>query len=279
MWVVGVFGRLGSAAVLLAGLSAVVAVSASGQPLRPAGDVSTAISPNWAGYVVTADATTFTSITATWTQPRVTCTTADQGAAVSFWVGLGGSTPGARALEQAGTASDCKASGASTYRAWYEVVPDAPIETTLQVAPGDTITASVNMLEGGSFALFQLKNRTRRTAVTVRVPLASPPDLSSAEWIAEAPTKCAGVLCLPVPLEKFGSVSFSRIAALGNGIGGTLTHPGWSPASFQLVPSTVLVSGPNRPGPLPGAAPAGLTPDGSSFDVDWVADGTGAGGL
>src|SRR6266576_745332 len=52
------------------------------------------VSSNWSGYAVTgADATTgaqtqFTTVTATWIQPRATCTHR-AGTFSAFWVGLG----------------------------------------------------------------------------------------------------------------------------------------------------------------------------------------------
>jgi Peptidase A4 family len=270
--------RLSSTIVCLAALAAAVGFTATAPGVasaRPAFSISTKVSPNWAGYVLSAQSTTFTSITATWKQPRAFCAASTHGSGVSFWVGLGGSTPGAKALEQAGTASTCGAGGVATYHAWFEVVPQPPVTTDVVVFPGDTITASVNVVDGGATALFQLKNRTRHSAFTARVPLTDPPDLSSADWIAEAPTKCLQAFCLPVPLQQFGSVSFSRIAALGNGIGGTLTHSGWKQSTYQLVPSTVLVSGPARTDTAAGAVTTGLAPDGRSFDVVWVPNNRG----
>jgi hypothetical protein len=226
--------------------------------------------PNWAGYVVTAGATTYTSVTGTWTQPRVACSVGDHDAAVAFWVGLGGSTPNAQGLEQAGTASHC-ASGRATYHAWYEIVPNPPVAVELGVTPGDTITASVNVVQDGAAILFQIKNRTRKTMFTGRVQLAKPPDLSSAEWITEAPTGCAEFMCLPVPLLDFQSVSFSRIAALGNDIGGALTRHDWTSRSLRLVPSSVLVTGPGPVDAAAGALPSQPAPHGRSFDVVWIA--------
>jgi hypothetical protein len=263
-----VWGVCAAAFVAAAAASALAAstpASASG-PTLPA-----QLTPNWAGYLVTADSTDFTSITATWKQPAVTCTPAERGHAVSFWVGLGASHEQS-ALEQAGTATECNRSGTPSYHAWYEIVPGAPVDATVEVSPGSIITASVNVVGNGSAMLFQIKNRSSGSVFTTQVPLTSAPDLSSADWIVEAPTRCVEFVCLPVPLLPFGSISFSRVAALGNGIGGTLTHPAWAPARLELVPSTVLVTGNSNAGATAGAETAGPDAAGSSFQVRWSAN-------
>ena len=231
--------------------------------------VSAGAAPNWAGYVATANATAFTSVTATWKQPKGACTTGN-GAAVAFWVGLGGSSTDMHALEQAGTASSCQASGTPTYDAWYEFAPSQPVVADLAVHPGDTITASVNILAHGTEATFQIKDRTRKTVSTTTVPVTTPPDLSSAEWITESPMRCTDSFCLQVPLEDFGSVAFSDIAALGNGVGGTLTRPGWNVQSLGLIPSTVLVTGSSELDAWAGAVPSEPTSVGRSFSVFWT---------
>jgi hypothetical protein len=108
-------------------------------------------------------------------------------------------------------------------------------------------------------------------------------DQTSAEWIAEAPSDCAGQDCKPVPLANFGSVAFSRIAATGNGIGGTLTSPTWTAVPIQLVPDAH--HGGYYPGPERGfaasqsstagtSAPLGLTSDGREFTLSWLSNAT-----
>ena len=104
----------------------------------------------------------------------------------------------------------------------------------LKIFPGDTVTSSV--LIKGTDVLVQVKNRTRHTVFTKHLPMASP-DLTSAEWIAEAPSACTVIgFCRTIPLTNFGSVTFSKVAALGNGQGGTLNGPGWELTPIQLVP-------------------------------------------
>jgi len=255
----------------------------SGPGLRlveaPALKGSTAVSStNWSGYAVTspdpAVPISFTSVTGTWKQTVATCGQKDDHSASSVWVGLGGFSLQSQALEQIGTSGDCSPSGPPSYYAWYELVPDPPVSFALKIKPGDVITTSVNV--SGKTITLQLKDRTRGTVATKRATVASQ-DISSAEWIAEAPSSCNTSTCLPVPLVNFGAVKFSRAATIGNGHSGTITDPSWSPDAIQLVPGT-------QPGfsPSPGAGfgnpsstagtcpPAGLSGDGRSFLISWT---------
>ena len=152
---------------------------------------------------------------------------------------------------------------------------------TLKILPGDVITTSVNVV-GGTTIVLQVKNRTRGTVFTTKQPFSSP-DLTSAEWIAEAPSDCSSYRCRPIPLSNFGSISFTKIAALGNGIGGTLTaNPGWTTTPIQLVPdgSRSFFPGPDRfagfASSTAGALPGDATTDGRGFSVQWSADATTA---
>src|SRR6266851_4878139 len=79
-------------------------------------------SQNWAGYAAAGAPGGFTSVSASWLQPGVTCSS--QKTFSSFWVGLDGD--GTQSVEQTGTEADCS-SGAATYQGWYEMFPNAPV--------------------------------------------------------------------------------------------------------------------------------------------------------
>jgi len=251
-------------------------------PTLPSPAVATATSSNWAGYVVGQPAvgqTTYTSVTGTWRMPRVQCTKATAAAASAVWVGLGGSTESSPALEQIGTSSDCSRAAKPDYSAWYEIVPAPPVPIALKVVPGDTITTSVNV--DGTTVLLQIKNRTRRTSFTTRVDVESP-DLSSAEWIAEAPSLCTSTnSCRPVALANFGTVSFSRAAAIGSTHPGTISDPVFGATMVQLVPDAGQGQWGNMAGLAPisaaGATPGPLTPDGRAFTVTWQENASAVG--
>jgi hypothetical protein len=236
------------------------------------------VSVNWAGYVVTASDTSYTSVTATWKQPKIACGASDAGASSAFWVGLGGYATSSQSLEQIGTSADCSSTtGRPTYYAWYELVPDdSDTISSLPVSPGDVITTSVNIVDGGSSVLLQVKNRTRGKTFTTTRPFASA-DSSSAEWVAEAPSECDQYRCRQLSLSNFGSVQFTKLAALGNSVGGTLTSsPGWTATSVSLVPtqSRGFFPGPDRlsveASSQAGATPSAPTADGRGFTVSWA---------
>ena len=164
--------------------------------------------------------------------------------------------------------------GKASYYAWYELVPAASVTLKLKIFAGDKITSTV--LIKGTDVLVQVKNRTRHTVFTKHLQMAAP-DLASAEWIAEAPSECTVTgFCRTVPLTNFGSVSFSKVASLGNGQGGTLSGPGWEPTPIQLVPRARRFFGDVNASAssTAGASPTGVAPDGSAFTVNWVADAT-----
>jgi len=238
------------------------------------------VSSNWAGYAFTGVGSTanvasaamsFTDVTGTWVQPTATCTPG-QSTSAAIWVGLGGYTVGSNSLEQTGTSADCSNTGKATYYAWYELVPATSVTLKLKIGAGDTITSTV--LVNGTDVLVQVKNRTRHTTFTKHLKMAAP-DLASAEWIAEAPSECTVTgFCRTVPLTNFGTITFSRTYALGNGQGGTLTGPGWESTPIQLVPRARRFFGDVNASAssTAGAMPANPTADGSGFTVNWIAN-------
>jgi hypothetical protein len=235
-------------------------------------------STNWAGYAATspdpANPISFTSVTATWRQAKATCGRNDADSASAFWIGLGGYNEGSRALEQIGTSADCSAHGPASYYAWYELVPLPPISFAMKIRPGDLITTSVNV--SGRTVTLRVKDRTRGTVATQRVAVQAP-DLSSAEWIVEAPSSCGGDTCNVVPLANFGSIVMSEIATIGNGHPGTLADPSWAATPMQIVPGSeqVFYSLPDggyvRYTSTAGTClPAALTAAGRSFTLSWA---------
>jgi hypothetical protein len=238
------------------------------------------ISSNWSGYVATAPAgapATFSDVTATWIQPKPTCSVGRQDSA-AFWVGLGGNDATSPALEQLGTGLDCDGtSTAPVSSAWWEIVPAAAVPIKLIVRPGDRVNAAV--LVNGQTVTMSLKNLTRHTRFSKVLTLTQPLDVSSAEWIAEAPSTCTdNGRCTPVPLTRFGQITFSNAATIGNAHPGTISDPAssatpvWLPTAVELISdgSTGRFLGSADPlGPGVGAMPTDLSVDGRSFSVSW----------
>lgn len=258
------------ASLLAASIVAALAVGGgtAAAPRFTMNDGQQGVSSNWSGYALedTAGAgLQFTSITGTWRQPKTTCD-ADTTASAAFWVGLGGDSDNSTGLEQTGTGADCS-NGTPRYYAWYEILPAGAIEVPLKVKPGDQITTSVNI--NGTTVLIQLKNRTRKTSFTKSLIVDSP-DLTSAEWIAEAPSSCDEInRCNVVPLANFGTVNFTRAAVIASAHPGTINDPTWSNVAIKLVPDNAgqfSRFATSTAGALPGA----LSSDGRSFPVTWV---------
>jgi hypothetical protein len=234
-------------------------------------------SSNWAGYAITSPdpAASFTRVIGTWKQPPAKCGINDSDSATSFWVGLGGKNETSQALEQIGTSSDCNPTGPTSYYAWYEVVPAPPISFALKIVPGDTITASVTV--SGKLVMLLVKNLTRHTAGSQAISVKAP-DLSSAEWIVEAPSACDGSSCDMVPLADFGSTGFSKIQATRDGHTGKLGDSAWTTTPMQLITNGQQSF---YGGPLEGdvtyyskagtCLPTRLANDGGSFTLSWVA--------
>ena len=195
---------------------------------------SPSVSSNWAGYAVagsSGQSESFSSVSGTWVAPAVTCTPG-QATYSAFWVGLGGLSQNSQALEQTGSEADCTASGRPEYSAWYELVPAPPVTIQLDVAPGDVVAASVTVR--AHHVTLRFTDVTKGTSVTEH-QRASALDLSSAEWIAEAPSQCdQSGNCVPTPLTNFGTVAFSNLSATSSGHTGTVADPAWASQAIEL---------------------------------------------
>jgi len=224
-----------------------------GPPVRlltPLGK-GTALSTNWSGYATYQSGTTFTDVKGSWTQPAATCP-AGQKQYASFWVGLDGYN--SSSVEQIGTDSDCSGKR-PVYYAWYELYPAAPVNLSLPVRPGDAISAEVSV-SGSTFTL-SIQDQTSGTSFSTTQTVAGAA-LSSAEWVAEAPSRCSAT-CTVLPLANFGTVNFSGSYATGNGHTGSIGDAAWSNDQIQMVTQSLLLK----------AQPSALSPDGSAFSVTW----------
>ena len=115
--------------IVIALIAAACAVTA------PAALADSTNSSNWAGYAVHKPGVSFHTVSGTWRQPDAKCTPGAQTYS-AFWVGLGGFSLNAPALEQTGTEVDCSISGKVVSTAWYELVPAASMPIRLTVQPG-----------------------------------------------------------------------------------------------------------------------------------------------
>jgi hypothetical protein len=165
-------------------------------------------STNWSGYAATTG--TYTTVSASWTQPAGICSRGDQYSA--FWVGLDGYN--SSSVEQTGSAVDCIGRTARYY-AWYEMYPAASVTYPNTVRAGDHFTASVTYIGSNQYTL-TISDSTQNWTQSTTKSLSGAPR-SSAEVIAEAPccTASGGIL----PLTDFGTMSFTGSTANGSAIG------------------------------------------------------------
>ncbi|MGO8683131.1 MAG: G1 family glutamic endopeptidase [Thermoleophilia bacterium] len=182
-------------------------------------------STNWAGYDATDDVNPlpFTSVTATWTQPKIVSLGTVE-AYADFWVGLDGDSGSnsnplySSTVEQIGTEGYVQG-GMVLYDAWYEMYPAPPVTIPMIIRPGDVLTGSVvaNPISAPAPATFTLSLVDHTTGVsftkTTLVPSGNVAHDYSAEVITEAPW-AGGVL----PLANFGLVNFSACAFNGSPI-------------------------------------------------------------
>jgi hypothetical protein len=204
-WTGAVFALTGAIPAMLTGGSAAASTgifNGTNQAITHHHSLTHSTSSNWSGYAATGR--TFTSVSASWTQPAVSC--GSQTTYSSFWVGLDGD--GSNSVEQTGSEADCS-SGRAVYSSWYEMYPKYPVNFSNAVSPGDHFTASVTYQGSGKFQLI-LSDTTKGWSHTINSTLNNPA-LASAEVIAEAPSSSSGVL----PLSNFGTVGFSNSRANG----------------------------------------------------------------
>jgi hypothetical protein len=206
-------------------------------------------SRNWSGYAAIGQ--TYTGISGTWTVPQVAASSNGASGVGATWVGIGGVKT--RDLIQAGT-EDSGSGRENEYQAWIEMLPAASKQVPLAVAPGDSITVTIDEQGSGTqqWQIALIDNTSRKTYQTT-VKYTS--TRSSVEWIEEAPSSRNGVL----PIDNFGAVSFTGATAVDNGQDVSLDGAGARPIS--------LVNG--RKQPL--AVPSAVGSDGESFSVERTA--------
>ncbi len=237
-------------------------------------------STNWSGYAITGAAGSITSVSGSWIVPAVTGTST---AYAAFWTGIDGAN--SNTVEQTGTMSAI-VNGQPTYYAWYEFYPAGMVEITTgsqyTVNPGDTISATVTYTGSSTITIGHGRHATTTTQSTFEISISDTPAgwtytttgtvnnaaLSSAEWIAEAPSSQAGIL----PLANFGTVQFgSSNTGISSTCYATTTASGSQPigdfgSAIQTI-SMVTITGHGRHQTITTiATPSGLT-DKDSFII------------
>ena len=212
-------------------LGGTVLVATLALAAAPAG--ASTLSSNWAGWVALGSSsshTTFSSVSGVWRVPKVSCTSG-QTTYSAAWVGLGGYAQDSNALEQVGVDADCPRRGGPHYDSWYELIPAAPVSIGVAVHAGDEMAGSVTV--HGTHVTLRLRNLTTGARYST-TRHASQIDVSSADWILEAPSSCTAGGCQTLPLADFGSVSFSAATATSNGRTAPVQDPRWAAQEIEL---------------------------------------------
>lgn len=217
-------------------------------------------STNWSGYAVHRAGVRFRKVTATWRQPVAACR-AGRTTYSAFWIGIGGYSLSSDATEQIGSELDCSASGAESISAWYELVPSPSHAIRMTISAGDTLVATV--IVSGKTVTLALADETEHESFSKTVADRTV-DVSSAEWIAEAPSVCSSASkCTTLALTDFGSVHFSAARAeTARGGSGSVSSALWHRTRIVLGSSAI---------------PSSLGDAGRSFAVDYTSSGSGSG--
>jgi hypothetical protein len=226
----------------------VPAPSTSATPVQtpapaPAVSVGRFTSNNWSGYV--ASGGPYTSVSGTWTVPQPV--TPGAGGVGATWVGIGGVS--SSDLIQAGT-SDTVIHGQDRFESWIEGLPQASQQVPLAVAPGDSVTVTIEE-QGDGTGMWQISITNNTTGQSYQTTVSYTSSHSSAEWIQEAPTGSRGVL----PLDNFGSVSFGAATTTVNPQPLDLAHANAHPVTMVNASNEAL------------AVPSSIGSDGASFTV------------
>ena len=249
--------------IVIALIAAACAVTA------PAALADSTNSSNWAGYAVHKPGVLFHTVSGTWRQPDANCMPGAQSYS-AFWVGLGGFSLNAPALEQTGTEVDCSISGKVVSTAWYELVPAATVPIRLAVHARDLMRARVTVT--GRQVVISLDDVTRHTGFKKTLN-ANVIDVSSAEWIAEAPSQCVSIdACQTLPLADFAPTKFdSATVKSSTGHAGSISDRSWGWTKINLTPGGRRYAAYNGSGPAAGAAStSSLISGGRSFSVSWA---------
>ncbi len=175
-----------------------------GQPQQPTDQADL----NWAGYSV---ATSFsdpkpvvTEVSGSWIVPEVSLSENDTFSAV--WIGIGGFF--GHSLIQTGTEQDCL-DGAVYYSAWFELLPaDAVTIATMDVSPGDIITASISLsIPAKNMWVVYISDLS--SGQEFRQDFFYDSSQLSAEWIVERPDVNDGLSAI----ADFGTVELSNCTA------------------------------------------------------------------
>ncbi len=158
---------------------------------------------SWAGYTIERNSNSqfeVIAVNASWIVPKVNASAGNGYSAT--WIGIGGELE--KSLIQVGTEQDV-INGQDSYTVWYELLPSFAVRlTSIAVSPGDTMIASINLVNSGTSQWsIQISDATTGQVSSQNVVYNS--TRSSGEWIVERPTINNQV----GTLADFGNITFT----------------------------------------------------------------------
>jgi hypothetical protein len=221
--------------------------------MNPLGQAT--VSLDWAGYTVTTSSLNpqpvLIGVNGSWTVPTVSASIGDTYSAA--WIGIGGQLEGDSTLIQVGTEHD-SISGQPEYSAWYELLPnDSVTITTINVSPGDEITASINLTDSNTNEwIVEINDVTQGQEFSENFFYVS--SKLSAEWVVERPTVGNHLSTL----ADFGHVTFTNASARTDTSVEKINDFSFSQVIMQDRQNRQLVT------------VSSLSSDGSSFTVSYL---------
>jgi hypothetical protein len=183
----------------------------------------------------------------------------------AIWIGIGGQFNNDSTLIQCGTEQD-SVGGQSIYSAWYELLPN--LSTTIfsmAISPGDQIQSSIQLMNGTSNQwVINITDTTSTPIQSFQNTFTYNSSQLTAEWIVERPTIEIHRVSQVSPLANFGNVTFTDCNATIASSTGDITGFAWQ----ALTMYTSATSGGSS---TQLTDVSDLTPDGSSFTVNWLA--------
>ena len=176
----------------------------------------TVMGADWSGYSISTSIKnpqpTVTEVSGTWIVPSINI--APGNTFSGAWIGIGGQFD--QSLIQTGTDHDV-INGQIVYSAWYELLPADPVYLTMNVTPGDRITANIKLLNATANTWsISIQDATNGQSYQTSVHYDS--TMLSAEWIVESPLVEGHVGVL----SNFGSITFTNCNAVVGGKTGTI---------------------------------------------------------
>jgi hypothetical protein len=211
-------------------------------------DLKLVTSTNWSGYAdLGKSGSTYTTVSGTWTQNAVTCTSSSVTQWVYTWVGIDGYHSGT--VEQLGTGVYCD-DGSPNYFTWWEMYPKNPVEVS-EISPGTQVIASVSYNATTKKYKLAMTSPTSGIAFTKSEKCGGSSCVnSSAEWIVESPASS---------MPNYGTETFSNASTTSGGTAGPIS--GWKDVAITMINSSSSTL----------AKVSALNSSGNSFGDTWVA--------